>query len=322
MLLRSFVFLGVCVLFPTQVKSLQYLEDVIAKASNNLDLFKSGIDTGKTVYFSNGVALDVGGLNNETFPLLPENLRISIAGCHKLLIRFNDSSYDAVLARMMQSPLTQPKEDSSINRMDKFLSETKSWWNFLGKSEATKMQELNEWFQKLITDREFLASTCLNADSSISMAKTTTLILAGLRNKCKKQKNSLLQRDIINLSVLQYPQTELDSFVLHRVHLFGWVDCNTSNMNGGVTGEYSKRAFTSRYSIISKLSPSSRGKALKYIDGVFEEIAPKTESTTTTGSSSGSSITADLLLTSTTAAITTVASMTAKPDDEDDEVCE
>lgn len=324
MLSQTFTFVGVLLLIVAQVQSFEYLKDVIARAKETLALYESGRDTGKPVYMSKGVALDVGNLNRETFQFLPEDLKISIAGCHRLLSRSASSDYDEILSLMMQSPLIQPKEDSSINRMDKFMPEITAWWNFLGKSKATKMQELNNWFLQLITNSDFVAATQLHAKSSLSMAKTTMLMFKKLRKDCKDKEKGLNQRDIIDLAVLQYPQGESETFLLHRVRLFGWVDCKTSNRNGGITGEYTKREFTSRYTIISELSPSSREKALSYIAKVFDSIEPETETPTadTTTKSAASSEKPSILMSSTAAAITTAATIPKNhDDDDDDDVC-
>ena len=190
------------------------------------------------------------------------------------------------------------------------------------------MEELNNWFLQLITDSDFLVATKLDAKSSLSMAKATTLIYDNLRDDCKDSNKGMKQRDIIDLSVLQYPQAENDTYRLHNIHLWGWVDCDTMSRNGGITGEYTSREFTSRYIIISKLSPASREKALTYIDYVFHEIEPRIETTTereeTTSRSSSSK--PNMFFTSTTAAITTAASISGGKsgddgDDGDEDVC-
>ncbi|XP_014778869.1 uncharacterized protein LOC106875293 [Octopus bimaculoides] len=252
---------------------------VVALARKMIELSKTeDVEDMEMVPYHCSLAASYGQLNNETIKNMDRNLLIAIAGINKRIQTVRENMGNRIItfkdyvSLMNQNVLLIPDNSTEIFR-EKYLGYSDYRLATSDKQEGI-VEEVSDWFaNELIDDPDVLADTKIEILDYANIVASTGAKIKGFRSVLLR--NHYVERSVVDMGVLRYPDLNKPYFKLFRIQLFAYRKSKAvlfmQKDESGIRGQYQSMIFVPNESIIAKLQQSTKTRATNEALKMFNE---------------------------------------------------
>ncbi|CAE1295985.1 unnamed protein product [Acanthosepion pharaonis] len=182
----------------------------------------------------------------------------------------SEPSFEEYVSVMLQNVLLEPSDEASV-----FRNEYKQFGSFglAGKGTDEKIiKAVEEWFENLVQDTDVLAATKINIEDYGNIVAATDAAIENFETIFLKQEE--VQRGIVDVGVLRYPDLDNPFFKLFRIKLAAYRRSFRVLMvqkdESGIKGSYEAMKFVPRKSIMDELRSEIIEKAAREAEKMFD----------------------------------------------------
>ncbi|XP_029638275.1 uncharacterized protein LOC115213439 [Octopus sinensis] len=224
------------------------------------------------------LAASYGQLNNETIKNMDRNLLIAIAGLNKRIVAVRRNLGNTIItfrdyvSLLNQNVLLVPDNSTEIFR-EKFLGYEDYRLATTDKQEEV-VEEVTNWFtNELINDPDVLADTKIEIVDYANIVAATGAKIKGFRTLILR--NHYVERSVVDMGVLRYPDLNKPYFKLFRIQLFAYRQSKAvlfmQKDTSGIRGQYQSMVFVPNEAVIAKLKQATKIRAANEALEMFNE---------------------------------------------------
>jgi len=251
-------------------KVIQMGRDFVASTT-----FKDIVKTEVVPYHSE-LAASYGKLNAESVKIMDDELKVMIAAVDRTLTKLHKENrqgqevpWERYVAAMVQNPLIEKDFRGEV-----FNDSFKEFSRFgLAKGGIDKqiVNEVESWFMNLIDDADVLASSKIRILDYANIVGCSDAAVEDFKTLIMR--TQLVERSILEVGVLRYPDLDNPFFKMFRIKLKAFRRTIRVTFvqkdESGIRGEYNMQKFFPRKEVIEQLSKKILNKAVSEVEDLF-----------------------------------------------------
>jgi len=231
-------------------------------------------DNTRNDYLYTSLAPSWGKLTAESIKNLDKELKVMIGVTMDALAAIPpvERTWEKLVSTMIQIPVLEPDGTNLISRSERLDKSGTNVFKFDGSPNAPIVREVENWFKALISDADVLSSTRIDINVLANVVAQTGAIADGLDLFTIKEES--YRKDLLDISVLRFPDISNPYFKLCRIKLSAWRHSKrfffVQEDRSGISGEYKAQNFRPRRAEIERLSAPALKKAIEEAESVFD----------------------------------------------------
>ncbi|OBZ69817.1 hypothetical protein A0H81_10529 [Grifola frondosa] len=251
----------------SQSGTVETIAGVIKNFKDKAERRADGDDTQH--YLTIKLAPSFGTLDASSIKDLDEELKVMIAGTHRALadIPPQQRTFDKVVEICLKNAVLEMDTNPSfcVDKTDYMTKADTDYFKLARRKDKRVVEEVHAWFTKLISDADIIDIGVFS-----EIVATTGAAVEHLEHIIKK--NEKLEKSVVDVGVLRYPDIENPYFKVYRIQLKAWRDTTRILVVGkhanGITGTCNIRRFKPRQIVIDRLKPETVNKA-SHLNTIF-----------------------------------------------------
>ncbi|XP_014782525.1 uncharacterized protein LOC106877887 isoform X2 [Octopus bimaculoides] len=236
-------------------------------------------NTSERIPYHTSLAAQYGTLTSESLKTIDRKLKVMIAGTNRLMKKLqmrdeykdNEIPFEEYLGVMNQNVLIKEMEGSKYRNSDYLTFQETNWFKFDGSPEQDKIYQVEAWFANLINDMDVLTDTEINIIDFANIVAATGAAVKDFFSVFVAADN--IERSIVDVGILRYPDIERPFFKLFRIKLRAYRKCfrlmATQRDESGIKGDYETVSFVPRGNVIKHVKEEAINMAVSEAESMF-----------------------------------------------------
>ncbi|OBZ69940.1 hypothetical protein A0H81_10521 [Grifola frondosa] len=221
------------------------------------------------------LAPSFGTLDAASIKNIDEEVKIMLATMHMALAKtpLHERSADKMVEICVNNlPLFEMEMDPALY-VDRtaYITKPMEFFNFAKHKNMSVINETYAWFTSAVLDADIINSTQIDIGVFSEIMVTMGAVMQCFQHDVKK--NEILEKKIVDIGVLRYPDIENPYLKVYRIRLTAW--CDTTHVlvgrpPNGITGTCNMRCFSPILNKIASLQAITIDKLLAEADVMFD----------------------------------------------------
>ncbi|GAB1602307.1 uncharacterized protein LOC115232471, partial [Argonauta hians] len=231
----------------------------------------------KQLPYHTGLAASYGNLTTADIKAMDKELQIMIAGTNEKMRQLREKNgdrnitFDEYVNVMRKNVLLVTDDTEDVVRGSfKGFGKVRIMQNSIN---ADIVNAVIDWFvNKLVIDKDVLAATKIDIVDFANIVGLTGAAIDSLESILMK--NVYVERSVVDVGVLRYPDLKHPFFKLFRIQLFAYKKSSrilfVQKDESGIRGQYESKVFRPNDTVMKRLSKAVEERAMKMAQDMFE----------------------------------------------------